>query len=418
MEASVRLDHELVAVASDDDVHAMLELTFPEAPADAERPPLNIALVLDRSGSMTGEKLHVTKACAKHLVRRLRADDQIAVVSFDDQVRLETSLAPVDADEVCAAIDDIEPNGATNLSGGWLKGVEELRRAEVGARRALVLLTDGQANHGVTEAKRLVAMTSGAKSMEGTSTTTIGFGDGFDEDLLAAMADAGGGNAHYAPTPEAAPAIFAQEFEGLSTTVAQNVSVELRPSPAVEMLGVLNDYPTVPVVGGVQVELGDGWGGERRRLVFSFHVPAVAGLGPASIAEVVVRWTDVTGAPALHELTIPVVVNVAPGEEAAEGPVDPGVKEEVVILEAARAQSDARLAADAGKFGIAQARLDGRAGALRALAETSDRADELLAVADAIDEMVDVVESQAWDGGASKTALYASRSTSRPRRRS
>jgi hypothetical protein len=94
------------------------------------------------------------------------------------------------------------------------------------------------------------------------------------------------------------------------------------------------------------------------------------------------------------------------------------VKEEVVILEAARAQSDARLAADAGKFGIAQARLDGRAGALRALAETSDRADELLAVADAIDEMVDVVESQAWDGGASKTALYASRSTSRPRRRS
>jgi Ca-activated chloride channel family protein len=414
MEASVRLDHELVAVASDDDVHAMLELVFPEAPSDGERPPLNIALVLDRSGSMTGEKLHVTKACAKHLVRRLRADDQIAVVSFDDQVRLETSLAPVEADEVCAVIDDIEPNGATNLSGGWLKGVEELRRADVGARRALVLLTDGQANHGITEAKRLVAMTSGAKSMEGASTTTIGF----DEDLLAAMADAGGGNAHYAPTPEAAPAIFAQEFEGLSTTVAQNVSVELRPSPAVEMLGVLNDYPTVPVVGGVQVELGDGWGGERRRLVFSFHVPALADLGPAAIAEVVVRWTDVTGAPALHELTIPIIVNVAPGDEAAEGPVDPGVTEEVVILEAARAQSDARLAADAGKFDIAQARLDGRASALRAMAETSDRADELLAVADSIDQMVDVVDSQVWDAGSSKTALYSSRLMSRPRRRS
>ena len=90
------------------------------------------------------------------------------------------------------------------------------------------------------------------------------------------MDDAGGGNAHYAPTPDAAPAIFAKELEGLMSVVAQNVSLEIRPRAEVEVLEILNDYPRVPVAGGVQVQLGDAYGGERRRLVFALHMPYLA----------------------------------------------------------------------------------------------------------------------------------------------
>jgi hypothetical protein len=101
--------------------------------------------------------------------------------------------------------------------------------------------------------------------------TTIGFGKDFDEDLLTAMADAGRGNAHYAPTPDAAPAIFTSEFEGLMSLVTQNVSVEIRMSDDVAFLGLLNEFPTVAVPGGVQVQLGDAYGDERRRIVFQLH---------------------------------------------------------------------------------------------------------------------------------------------------
>jgi Ca-activated chloride channel family protein len=174
--------------------------------------------------------------------------------------------------ELTAAIAGIWPGGSTNLSGGWLKGVEELRRATGDGPRALVLLTDGRANVGVVETDRLVAMAGGARN-QGALTSTIGFGADFDEDLLSAMADAGGGNAHYAPTPDAAPAIFAEEFDGLAATVAQNVSVEIRPGSDVEILAVLNDYPATPVAGGVQLALGDAWGGEHRRLVLRLGHP-------------------------------------------------------------------------------------------------------------------------------------------------
>jgi Ca-activated chloride channel family protein len=99
------------------------------------------------------------------------------------------------------------------------------------ATRRVLLFTDGRANAGITEPAALVGMATSARD-EGVGTTTIGFGDHFAEDLLTAMGDAGGGNAHFADTPDAAPTIFAEEFEGLARVVAQNVSVEIRPGDA------------------------------------------------------------------------------------------------------------------------------------------------------------------------------------------
>ena len=137
-------------------------------------------------------------------------------------------------------------------------------------------------------------------------TTTIGFGEDFDEDLLTAIADAGRGNAHYVPTPDAAPAIFAGEFEGLMSLVAQNVSIEFRMSEDVAFLGLLNEFPAVGVPGGVQVSLGDAYGDERRRIVFQLHVPRLETLGAQRVAEIVLRYVSVGEQIAAHEVTIPI----------------------------------------------------------------------------------------------------------------
>jgi len=193
----------------------MLELTAPKVPA-TERRPLHLALVIDWSGSMQGDKLETAKASAAYLARRLAPTDRLAVVTNDDEVRVELPLTEVGCEQLALeqALHRIQPGGMTNLSGGWLKGVEQLRAVPGGdGPKKVLLLTDGLANQGVTNPDALTEMAK-RTGEDGVGTTTIGFGDGFDEELLTSMADAGAGNAYFASSPEEAPGIFAQEFEG------------------------------------------------------------------------------------------------------------------------------------------------------------------------------------------------------------
>ena len=158
MHLSARFEHALLAVESEHDVHCMLEITSPAAPGADTRTPLDLALVIDRSGSMAGRKLDVTKECAAFLARRLAPTDRIALVTYDDQVRLVAPLANPTS-TLAPAIASIVPGGQTNLSGGWMKGFEVLGAAdERGAIRKILLLTDGLANVGVTDAPSLVSL--------------------------------------------------------------------------------------------------------------------------------------------------------------------------------------------------------------------------------------------------------------------
>ena len=391
MDAKIRIDHQLLAVESEHSVSCMLELQMPEARADA-RTPLSIALVIDRSGSMQGGKLAIAKDCARFLVRRLSGDDQLALVTYDDEVHLAVPLARVDAPLLDLVIAGIAPGGSTNLSGGWLKGLEELARASAEHVRRVLLLTDGQANVGITDTPRLLSIARGTKRQ--AATTTIGFGAGFDEDLLTAIADASGGATYFAENPDDAPAIFAEEFTGLATLVAQNVSVEITPAQPVEMLGVLNQYPIADVPGGLQVQLGDAYGSERRRVVFQLRIPEVAQLGVLRVADVVLRYVTMGDRVEARTVTIPITVNLVSADEAAAAEADHEVVEETVLLSSARARKEARDLADSGDFDGARSTLEAVAEQLRSLAGTSDRADELLRDA----EMLDVhTESMASD---------------------
>lgn len=404
MKGSIRLDHTLLAVEGEHHVHAMLELVAPPAPSTEQRPPLNLALVIDRSGSMAGAKLATTKAAAQFLARRMAPTDQLALVVYDSDVDLIRSLAPVDptAMELIGAIWE---GGSTNLSGGWLKGLEELRRATGDGVRKVLLLTDGLANVGITDTPSLVALSENARG-ESVGTTTIGFGGGFNEELLTQMAAAGGGNSYYVASPDDAPAVFAEEFEGLTELVAQNVSVEIRPSQEVKLLGVLNQYPATEVAGGVQLALGDAYGEEMRRLVFELHIPNLARLGVTKVADLVLRYVSLGDSIEAHEVTMPVTVNMVSADEAAAAGPDHEVVEEVLILKAAQAQREARERADRGDFDGAQKMLRDAASELRRMAPTSKRSAELLEEAELLEQHESVTAPNAWNADSRKAMHY------------
>jgi len=414
MDLCLQLQHDLVAVQTETDLHVLVELTAPAAPLDRTREPLRIAVVVDRSGSMYGAKLEAAKRSIAYLAGQLTADDQLAVVAYDDQVTLPHALGPANAGAIDLALAGIDAGGSTNLSGGWLKGVEQLRQVEDGIRR-VVLLSDGHANVGITD-PAMLARAAAEVAGSGISTTTIGFGDGFDEHLMTAVADSGGGSGHFAQSPDDAPGIFAEEFDDLATLVAQNLSVEVRPSSDVEVIEVLNAYPSTAVAGGVQVLLGDAFAGHTSRVVLRLRVPAISQLGLATIGEVIVRWVALDGQIAEHTVTQPLVVNAVSADDAHKGLPNATVVEEIVVLTAGRATEQARDLAERGDLGAAKELLDANLARLREVSSHHPAADQLRETITRLEFTGQAMASSAYGPAEAKRMLYESRNLRRNKR--
>jgi Ca-activated chloride channel homolog len=376
MESDLLLDYELAEAHGRYAVRALLTLRG-RAPSGDGRIPLNLSLVLDRSGSMSGDKIHHARSAAALVAGRLYPEDVISVVAFDDHV--ETVAEPgtgAEQSELTRAIRGIDTRGMTNLSGGWLRGRELVAsRQTTGGVNRILLLTDGLANVGVTDHAALVGLArQGAES--GISTTTIGFGTGFDEALLRAMADAGGGSAYYIENADQAPAIFDDELQGLLTLSAQNVTVEIRPSGAGAFTRVHHGYPSTSTADSVMLQVGDLYAREPKRVLMEFAVPP--GSEATEVAEVVVRADVLTAGGGIErqEVRLTLRTDLDPA-----GRRDPEIHREALLLDAARSREEAR---------ELEARGDLR-GAEKRLRDSSDRLrKELPEDADAREESADL----------------------------
>lgn len=414
MDLSLQLAHDLVAVQTETHLDVLIELTAPTPAVDQDREPLRIAVVVDRSGSMRGAKLEAAKRSVAYLAAQLTSEDRLAVVAYDSTVTLPYPLAPVDVGAVGRALASFGPGGQTNLSGGWLKGVEQLRGIDDGIRR-VVLLSDGHANVGVADMATLARMAAEVAG-SGISTTTIGFGDGFDEQLMTAVADNGGGSGHFAQSPDDAPGIFAEEFDDLATLVAQNLSVEVRPSAEVSVVEVLNTYPATPVAGGVQVLLGDAFAGHAVRVVLRLRVPAIERLGLATIGEVIVRWVSLDGGVAEHTVTQPLIVNAVSADDASQSLPNAAVVEEVVVLTAGRATEQARDLAERGDFEGAKQLLDANLAQLRAVSADHPAAVPLRESIARLDVTSRAMDAESYGPAEAKRMHYESRNLRRNKR--
>lgn len=164
----------------------------------------------------------------------------------------------------------IYPGGSTNLSGGMLLGLREVRLAYKKEQiNRVLLLTDGMANVGVTDHSQLIEK---AREMAagGVSLSTFGLGEDFEEDLLMAMAEAGSGNFYYIQSPDQIPGIFQQELSGLLSTVAQNLTVRVKPGQGVALSGVLG-YPFT-TGDGVTINLPDIYSGESKIILIELVI--------------------------------------------------------------------------------------------------------------------------------------------------
>lgn len=380
MHVHAHLDVDLVAVEQTDQITLMLELVAPAAPgAAAQRPPATVQVVLDRSGSMGGERLDAARDALVALVDRLDPRDSFGLVTFDDAVDVVVPAGPVlDKPALRAAVRSVHTGGMTNLSAGLLRGVQEARRAAGDAGATVVLLSDGHANDGVTDPGTLEQVAAST----GVSISTIGIGLDYDERLLSAIARGGRGDHAFAEQADAAGAAVAAQVDGLLSRTVQAASLLVRPTGDVAGVTVFNDLPAVAVGGGVMVELGDLWAGERRRVLLTLDVPALPGLGLAQVASVEVRYVAL---PALVEeaVTLPISVNVVPGDQAAGRIPDVEVHRERLFQ---AAQAAKRRATDA----LARGDDAGAASMLRAAAaplasfDAGER-DALMSFADQID---------------------------------
>jgi Ca-activated chloride channel family protein len=340
MHIATHLDIDVVAVEGPEQVSLLLDLAAPVLDPAADRPASTLVVVLDRSGSMGGERLTGAKQSLLALVDRLDPTDSFGLVTFDNEVQLVVPTVPlVDKAAVKASIARVEAGGSTDLAAGYLRGLQEARRSAGPGGATLVLISDGHANAGITDPHQLSAVAAKARTA-GVTTTTLGFGLGYDETLLGSLARGGAGNELFAETADEAIAAVAAEVEGLLSQSAQAASLLIRMTRACRGVRLLNDMPAVITPDGVLVELGSFWSGEQRKLVLTFDIPGIAALGLAEVAKLDLSWVEL---PALvqHNVSVPVCVNVVPGDQAAGHIPDVVVRAEVAFQETQRAKKRA-----------------------------------------------------------------------------
>lgn len=409
MKPSVSFNRTVVHLQTDSTVHTLIELEAPPAP-EIERPPLDIAVVVDRSGSMSGRPIESVIEATSLLIRLLTPQDRVAVIAFGSNVELVLGLDHHDQSKAIRRVEQISIEGSTNMSGGLLKAIEVLEGSvREDAIRRIVLLTDGHANVGIVDPSDLCGFVSGARA-KNITTSTIGFDDGFDEVLLSSLADAGAGNDYWCAGPDHVPQIFTDEFDGLASLVAQNISVELRPNTEIEEVRILNEFPITPVNGGLQIALGDAFGNERRKVVAEFDLPKARQDGPFPLGEIIIRWTSVIGDVEICSVTIPIGVGISTNPDEPDPDADPTVIEYVNVLKAAKERKSAVEALRTGDFDSA---LDNLTLAIHYL-ETSSGDDALLSE---LRGDVDRIKNGDWSAADSKRQWSNSRTDFKGRKR-
>lgn len=333
----------------------------PATSATPRRAPVDVAFVLDRSGSMAGEKLTLAKEAVSVAISHLREDDRAALVMYDHAIETLQELAPATTrlkTLLRLSLQGIDSGGSTNLAGGWLTGCEHLARGmngqqETRIRRAL-LLTDGLANVGITNPSELTHHAHELRQ-RGITTTTLGVGLDFDEDLLASMAEAGGGNFQFIAHPRELPDFFQRELGELLTVVATNLSLSLT-LPSGVHARLISAFPNERQGKRISVSLRDLSAVDEICLVFTVTTKPVAA-GTHLHATLHVQWTD----PAVDarqeiERELPPLMAAA-AETVAATPVNEEVAEEAALQRAAAAQREAMRLDREGRYAEAQEHL-------------------------------------------------------------
>jgi len=224
--------------------HVLIQLKSPPN-VTGRRLPLNVALVIDRSGSMEGEPLDYVKRACGYVVDLLEPDDILSVVTFEEQVDvLVPARRVVNKTLLKEHINRIEVGNTTNLYDGIVVGCQQVASVmSEGHVNRVLLLTDGEPTAGIKDFGSIVGQVAEQKS-RGITVTALGFGPEYNEELIAGVARRSGGNYYYISRPELIPEVFRRELESLMTMVARNMRMRLNLSRWVQLRQVLGRQPS------------------------------------------------------------------------------------------------------------------------------------------------------------------------------
>jgi Ca-activated chloride channel family protein len=375
----------------------------PDPARKVERKPYHLSLVIDRSGSMSGEPLIEAVRCAKYIVDQLAPTDLASVVAFDNNVRTLAETATVgDRKYLHRALSQIRPGGNTNLHGGWKAGMDSLlAKSSEAALARVILLSDGNANEGETTETDVIASFCADAATKGVTTSTYGLGRDFNEQLMVEMGKRGAGNHYYGDTAADLFEPFAEEFDLIANLYARHIRLSIAAPEGVKIT-LINDYPAEERNGFPLIRLPDiPWGAEAWALV-ELEIPAGLALESGNqILQAAVSASTVDGAPISFQDAALALKALSP--QVWEALLDdPLVRSRLTELEAGKFLDQARAAAEYGDWDAIQ----------KMIAEAQKRFADHPWVMEVLSEMADL--AKAMDGARfRKEALYSSGKMSR-----
>jgi Ca-activated chloride channel family protein len=274
MNIHLTLDYQTILRNEPRPVHLVAKLTAAKLETNTRPRSAAFAVVLDRSGSMSGQPLQLARESCAAVVRNLRPNDFFSLVVFDDSAQVVIPLQkPTDRHGMLAAIDGISEGGSTNLMAGWLLGRDELLKVGAECDKKILVLTDGHLNQGIVKPDIVEALTRSGFGKDGIRTSCLGFGDSYNEEILLAMSGVGHGQLHDADSADKFPAILAHELDGLQKITAQNVRLRVEPKLFCHSWAQYGDYPAMTLPDGrVEIALGDLVSEESQQFVLLTEV--------------------------------------------------------------------------------------------------------------------------------------------------
>lgn len=368
----LRIDVDRGILAADTTERAIVKIALDgvRIPQRELRPRVNVALVIDRSGSMSGDKIVKAREAALEAVRQLAADDLVSLIAYDSEVETLIPARRVgDRRALERAIRGIEAGGNTALHGGVVQGAEAVRRRSEGGGyvNRIILLSDGQANVGPSSPEALGRL-GAALMREGIAVSTIGLGLGFNEDLMTRLAERSDGNTYFVEHSGDLPRIFAAELGDVLSVIARRVVIEIdfpegvRPLAFVGREGAIRGQKA-------ELTLNQIYGGQQKFALVEVEIAPQSAGAEREIARARVNYEDaVDQRPAT--LTAVRTVQFSSSRAAVIHSADHAVQADYAANVLAAAKDEAVALVDANQREAAGALLRRRAGELAKIATT------------------------------------------------
>lgn len=314
----------------------LIKIISPEFDEKIERPPLNIGLVLDRSGSMHGQKIEYVRQAAIFAVKQLLPTDRVSVTIYNDKIEtLVPSTLAVNKSSITQKIKSIYPRNNTALHAGWVNGgIQVSQYLDQKSLNRVILLSDGLANVGETNPDIIATDVHGLVE-RGVSTTTIGVGLDYNEDLMEAMARSGDGNYYFIESPDQLPNIFDIEMQGLIATIGRDVKIKFEPLSGVTVQELLNN---LDAIGEDHYRMPNLEYSQEINVVIRLKVPALSKL--SELCKVSLSWYDPKQESDRDSISILKLPSVTTAE-MEKYDINPEVRQQVALQKAAQARDEA-----------------------------------------------------------------------------